>query len=134
MQQSLDAATELDERAELAHRCDAPGHHRALDDRLTDVGGRRPLLFLEQRPARDDEIPALLVLDDPELVDAPFVQRRIGVRDDVDLGEGAEGALAGDTHLVSALHRALDLAFDGKTSAKRLFELPRGGGSEREPA
>ena len=42
VQQALHAATEVDERAELAHRGDAPGHHRAGDDRSPDLGGAWP--------------------------------------------------------------------------------------------
>ena len=78
VQQALHAATQVDERAELAHGGDAPGHHRAGDDRSPDLGGARPLLLLEKRTPRDDEVPAaFLVLDDPEFVDAPFVRRRV---------------------------------------------------------
>ena len=91
--------------------------------------------FLEQRAARDDDVlAALLVFDDAELVDAAFVLRRIGVADDVDLRDRAEGALPRDAHLVSALHRSLDLALDRKPGAEGLLELPRGGGAKRQPA
>ena len=76
VQQALHAAAQVDERAELAHRGDAPGHDRAGDDRSPDLGGARALLLLEKRTPRDDEVPAaFLVLDDPELVDMPFVRR-----------------------------------------------------------
>jgi hypothetical protein len=74
VQQPLHTRTQVDERAEFADGRDAPGHHRALDDRLPNSGGAGPLLFLEQSPTRDDDVPAaLLELDDPELVDAAFV-------------------------------------------------------------
>ena len=72
---------EVDERAEVAHGGDAPGHHGAGHDRLPDLDGAAPLLLLEQRPPRDDEVPAaFLVLDDPERVDVPLVIRRVVFR------------------------------------------------------
>ena len=81
VQQALHAGAQVDEGAELAHRGDAAGHHRAGDDRSPDLGGAGPLLLFEQRPPRDDEVPAaFLVLDDPECVDAPFVLGRVRVR------------------------------------------------------
>ncbi len=45
----------------------------------------------------------------------------------------AEGALAADAHLVSALHGAFDLAFHRETGVERVFELPRGRGPPRQP-
>ena len=65
-------------------------------------------------------------------VDAPFVRRRVRP-ERVDLRERAEGALAGDAHLVSALHRPFDLAFHRKTGLERVFELPLGRGAARQP-
>ena len=133
VQQALHAAAQIDERAELAHRGDAPGHHRAGDDRSPDLGGARPLLLLEKRTPRDDEVlAAFLVLDDPECVDAPFVRRRVGP-ERVDLRDRAEGALARDAHLVAALHRLFDLSFHRKTGVERVFELPLGRGPSHQP-
>ena len=101
---------------------------------LPDLGGAGALLLFEKRPPRDDELPAVFPeLDDPERVDVPFVHRRVGGPDRVDLGHRAEGALAGDAHLVAALDHLFDLAFHRKTRAKRVFELPCGGGPERQP-
>ncbi len=65
---------------------------------------------------------------------------RIGVANDVDLRHRAEGALPGDAHLVAGLHRAVDLAFDGKPRSKRILELAGRGGPtlqlarQRQPA
>ncbi len=74
MEQSLHAGSEVHECAELDHGGDASGHHRADDDRSTEVGGAGALLLLEQRAPRDDDVPAALgVFDDPEFVDAPDV-------------------------------------------------------------
>ena len=39
VQQTLDAAAEIDERAEVGHRHDAAGNHRAGHDRLARFGG-----------------------------------------------------------------------------------------------
>ena len=87
----------------------------------TDCGGPRrpaPVLLLEQRAARHDQIPAAVpVLDDPERVDASDVDCRILGADGVDLRERAERALCADAHLVAALDHALDLAFDGQAGA-----------------
>ena len=60
--------------------------------------------------------------------------RRLGVPDDVDLRDRAEGALAGDADFVSALHRAFDFAFDREAGLERVFELSHGGGTESQPA
>jgi len=90
------------------------------------------LLFLQGAPRHDEVLAALPVLDDPERVDVPFVIRRGCIADDVDLGQRTEGALAGDAHFVSALHRPLDLAFHGEAGAERVFELPIGHGAARE--
>ncbi len=134
MQQALHAAPQVDKGAEFTHGRDATGHDRPGDNRSPDLGGAGPLLFLEQRTARNDEIPAaFLVLDDPERVDVPFVLRRVLGPDDVDLGHRAEGALAGDAHLVSPLHGPLDLAFHRETGMERVFELSRGRGPARQP-
>ena len=100
-----------------------------------DLGGAGALFLFDERPPRDDEVlAAFLELDDPEFVDAAFVLGRVGATPGVDLRERAEGALARDAHFVSALHRALDLAFDGQTGLKRVLELPRRRGSERQRA
>ena len=100
--------------------------HRAGNDRVADLRGVALLLLLEQRPARDDEVPAaFLELDDAEGVDAAEVLRRIGGPNGVDLRERAEAALAGDADFVAALHLALDLAFDGEAGAESVLELPR---------
>ena len=94
----------------------------------------RPLLLFKEGAPRDDEVPAaFLVLDDPERVDVAFVFRRVAASDDVDLGERAERALAGDAHFIPALHRLFHLAFDRKTAVERVFELPQGRGPERQP-
>src|SRR4029453_16348353 len=141
VQQSLNAASQIDERAKLAHRHDAAGDHCAFDNRLPELRRARLLLLFEQHTSRDDDVPALiLVFDDTEPVDVPFVLG-IGVsgtgRTDIDLREGAEGALTRDANLVSALQAAFDLAFPRQTRMKRVLELSRGGGPEcqlaREP-
>ena len=96
VQQPLHAAAEIDERAEVADRGHPAGHHRAGDDGPPDLVRARALLFFEQRAPRHHEVLApVLVFDDPELVDAPFVRRRLGA-DRVDLRERAERALTGD--------------------------------------
>ena len=122
----------IDERAEVAHGGDASGNHRAGDDRAADLVGVRALLLFEQRTPRDDEVlAAFLELDDPELVDAPDVRRGVGTGR-VDLGDGTEAAQAGDADFVSALHLPFDLAFDRKSGAERVLELPRGRGASHE--
>ena len=134
VEQALHATPQVDKGAELAHGGDASSQHRAGDDRSTDLGGAGPLLLLEQRTPRDDEVPAaFLVLDDPELVDTPHVLRRIRGPDDVDLRERAERALPADAHLVSALHVAFDLAFHREPGVERVFELLVGRGPARQP-
>ncbi len=140
MEQALHAGPEVHEGPELAHGGDAPGQHRADDDRSPDLGGVHALLLLEERAPRDDEIPAaFLVLDDAECVDVAFVLGGSGVPD-VDLRHRAEGALMRDSHLVSALDRAFDLAFHRKARVERVFELPIGRGPagqlprERDPS
>src|SRR4029453_16180658 len=132
VQQALHTATEVDERAELTHRRDASGQDRAGDDRLPDVGSTCALLLLEKSTPRDDEIPAaVLVLDDTELVDAPFVRRRVRP-DGVDLRDRAEGAAPCDAHLIPTLHRSFDLAFHWETGVKCVFELPLRRGPSRQ--
>ena len=134
VEQALYAAAQIDERAEVAHGDDAPGHHRAGDDRLPRLGGARLLRFLEERAPRDDQVlAAFRVLGDPEFVDAPYVRRRVHP-DDVDLRERAERALAGDAHLVAALHLPLDLSFHRKTGAECAFELAIGRGPSHQLA
>ena len=56
----------------------------------------------------------------------------IGGPRDVDLREGAEGALAGEPHFVSALDRALDLALDWQPRAVRVGQLLIGDVAARQ--
>ncbi len=78
MQQTLNTATQIDERAELAHRYHAARHDRAGGNRLPDLVGCRALLLLEKgTPGDDDVLAPFRVLDDAELVDPPLVHRRI---------------------------------------------------------
>ena len=129
MEQALDAAAKVHEGAEVQHRCDPSGEHRAGHDRLAHVRGAGALLLLEVlAPGDDDVFPAVLVLDDAERVDPPFVHRRVRGADDVDLRERTERALAGDAHLVAALHGLLHLAFHGEPGLERVLELPLRGG------
>ena len=105
----------------------APG-----DNRLPHLVGARALRLLEENTPRHDEVPAaFLVFDDPELVDTPFVHRRIRSQR-VDLRERAERALAGDAHFVSAFDGLFNLALYGKARLERVFELPLRGGSPRQ--
>src|SRR3954447_556476 len=135
MEQSLNAATEIDERAEVAHRCDTAGEHRSGDNGAADFVGLRALLGFEERAPRNDEIPAVLsVLGDPERINLALVRRWIGAARDVDLREGAERALARDAHFVAPLYCFLDFAFNRQTGTKRLFELPGSRGSSRQLA
>ena len=71
---------------------------------------------------------AVLVLDDAERVGLALMHRGIGGADDVDLRERTERALAGDAHLVAALHRPLDLAFHGEAGLEGVLELALRGG------
>ncbi len=135
VEQALDAGAQVDERPEVEHRGDAPGDDRAGHDRLADLGRPHLLFLLLQRAPRHDEVPAtLLVLDDAEGIDVPLVVRRGGIPHDVDLGGGAEGALSGDAHLVTALHRPLDPSLDREPRMKGVFELPRARRAARELA
>jgi hypothetical protein len=88
----------------------------------------RTLLFLELLAARDhDVLAAVLVLDDLEGVGLALVHGRVGRAGDIDLGQRTERALASDAHLVAALHRLVDLAFDGQPGLERVFDLALGG-------
>src|SRR5262245_16234305 len=108
MQQPLDAGTEIDERAEVAHGSDATGQHRSGNNGSPHFVRARALLLLQQRTPRDDDAPPrILVFDDPELVDASFVNRRVRSTR-IDLRERAERALAADAHLEPALHDPFD--------------------------
>ena len=113
----------------VGHRYDPSGEHGAWHDRLAHVRGAGALLLLEVlAPGDDDVLPAVLVLDDAERVDLPFVHRRVRGADDVDLRERTERALARDAHLVAALHDLLHLAFHGEPGLERVLELPLRGG------
>src|SRR5262249_37026061 len=50
VEQALDPSAQLDERAVVEHRCDAPGKYRARDDRFADRGRARTLFFFELLP------------------------------------------------------------------------------------
>ena len=132
MQQALHAAAEVDERAEVAHRCDPACQHRAGDDGPPDLVGGRPLLFLEQGPPRHHEVSAAFFeFDDPELVDTAYMRRRLGP-DDVDLGERAEPALTGDRDLEAALHLAFDFSLHRQAAVERVLELRERRGAARQ--
>jgi hypothetical protein len=121
VQQSLDAAAKIDERAEVAHRRHAARQHGTSDNGLPDLVGDGALFLLEHRPPRDDDVPsAFLVIGDAERVDAADVLGRICVSNGIDLRERAEGALAANTDLVTAFHVPLDLAFHRQACAVRL--------------
>src|SRR5271157_1840076 len=124
VEQPLNTCAEIDERAELADGGDTAGHDGAGDDLVTDLGGVRPLLVLEERATGDDDVrAAFLVLDDPELVDMPCVRRRISAAE-IDLGNRTEGATPADAHLVAAFYLPLDLAFHRQAALKGVFQLP----------
>ncbi len=97
-------------------------------------GGVRPLLVLEERaPGDDDVLAAFLVLDDAELVDMPFVRRRVRAAE-VDLGNRAERATPADAHLVAALDLPFDLPFHRQAALKGVFELLIARGRSRQPS
>ena len=134
MEQPLDTCAEIDERAELADGGDTAGHDGAGDDLVADLGGVRPLLVLEERATGDDDVrAAFLVLDDAELVDMPFVRRRVRAAE-VDLGNRAERATPADAHLVAALDLPFDLPFHRQAALKGDFELLIARGRSRQPA
>ena len=56
VEQALDPRAEIDERAEFAHRGDAPVEHGAGHDRRPDLGSAQPLLLFEQGPPRHDQV------------------------------------------------------------------------------
>ena len=124
VKKALDAATQVDEGAEVEHRRHPARQHRARHDRLAD-GRRARLLFLfELFPPRDDDgLAAVLVLDDPERVGLAYVHRGVGGADDVDLRERTEGTLARDAHLVASLVGALDLAFHREPGLECVLQL-----------
>ena len=141
MQQTLHAATDVDEGAELADRDHTSPQDRARDNRTPGLRRVCALLFLEQGASRHDEILAVvLVLDDPKGVHAADMHRRIRRPNNVDLRHRTEATLSGDAHLVSALHFALDLAFDRKARTVRIGQLSVGRRTahqlprERQPA
>ena len=128
MQQALDAATQIHERAEFGHRDDAPREHRAGYDGFANLGRNGALLFFELLAPRDHDVLApFLVLDNAEGVDLPLIYCRIGGAGDVDLRHRAEGALPGDAHLVAALDRSLDLTLYGEVVLECLFDFALGG-------
>src|SRR5439155_19361810 len=107
----LDTCAKIDERAELADGGDTAGHDCTGDDLVADLARIRPLLVLEERATADDDVrAAFLVLNDAELVDMPFVRRRVCAAD-VDLGNRTERATPADAHLVAALYLPFDLPF-----------------------
>ena len=129
VEQTLDAAAQIDECPELEHRRHPSGEHGARNDRLAQIRGRRALLLFEVlAPGDHDILPAVLVLDDAERVDLADVDRGVRGADDVDLRERTERALAGDAHLVTALVDVLHLAFHRKPGLERVLELALRGG------
>ncbi len=134
MEEPLDTCAKIDERAELADGGDTAGHDGAGDDLVADLGGVRPLLVLEERATGDDDVrAAFLVLDDAELVDMPFVRRRVCAAE-VDLGNRTERATPADAHLVAALYLPFDLPFHRQAALKGGFELLIARGRSRQPA
>ena len=124
VKKALNAATQVDEGAEVEHRDHAARQHRARHDRLADGRRIRLLFLLEQLPPRDDDgLAAVLVLDDAERVGLADVHRGVDGAGDVDLRERTEGTLARDAHLVASLDGALDLAFHGEPGLERVLQL-----------
>ena len=104
VEQSLDAAAEVDERAEVEHRGHAASEDRVGHDRFPDRLGVGLLLAFEQfSPRQDDVLAAVLVFDDLEGEHLADVNGWIGGAGDVDLRQRAERAFARDAHFVAAL-------------------------------
>ena len=134
MEQPLDTRAKIDERAELTDGGDTAGHDCAGDDLVAELGGVRPLLVLEERAPGDDDVrAAFLVLDDAELVDMPFVRRRVCAAE-VDLGNRTERAAPADAHLVAALYLPFNLSFHRQAALKGGFELLIARGRSRQPS
>src|SRR4030095_1922923 len=74
-------------------------------------------------------IPAVVpVLDDAKGIGVSDVHGGIGDARNIDLRERTEGTLAGDAHLVAALHLLHDFPFDREPGVERVLELALRGG------
>ena len=123
VEQALDTCAEIDERSEVADGSDMAGQDGVGNDLVADLRGVCPLLLLEEcAPGDDDIFAAFLALDDAELVDMPFVRRRVRAAE-VDLGNRAERATPADAHLVAALDRPFHLSFHWQATLKGNLEL-----------
>ena len=106
---------EVHEGAEVGQGGHGPRKHRARDELLARLLGCPRSLLLEQRPAAEDDVPAVLVVArDAELEDP--AHQRLGVVDAVPihLGEGAERAQPRHRHLVAALDDEATLPSTGR--------------------
>ena len=122
VQQAVDAA-EVDEGAILGEVL----HHAFHDGVLVQLGERDLLLLLtlllEQHPARQDDVPALLVeLDDLELELLPDHLLQVAHGAQIDLGAGEEG-LDADVDGEAALDATDDGAFDDLVALARGRDL-----------
>src|SRR5215470_6514142 len=120
-------AAQVDERAEVGERGDRPGEHGPRHDLLARFLGRLGGALLEQAPAGEDQIAAVLAEGrDAKLEDAPdVVVRRLDAAQ-VHLRERAEPAQAADRDLVAALDHGRHLALDRNTGLSRHRQrLPR---------
>ena len=126
---------QIDERAVLAHRRDAPGQHASRHDGASERLRLLALLVLEKRAPGDDHVlAALLELEDAERVDPSFVLAGSALRAVSICEIGQKAALPGDAHLVPALDRPLHLSFDRKAGVERVLELAPRRGAARQSA
>src|SRR5882672_4638914 len=122
-------AAQVDERAEVRQRGDGPRQHRARKDLLPRLFSRLGGSFLQQAPARNDQVAAVLAEGrDAELEHAADVL--LGGLDaaQVHLRERAESTQAPDRDLVAALDHGRHLALDRNAGLRRHGQrLPRLG-------
>ena len=131
MQHALDAA-EVDERAVVLERRDAPLDDRTDGERAAQFGRARRLLRFEQRAPRHDDVgaaPRLLVARDAPLqLLSDEGAGVLGVAQ-IELRDRAERAHAADHHVDAAFVDGTYCTFDRKSVRERRFELARAVGA-----
>ena len=123
MEQTLDSSAEVDEGAVVDDRHDTSRKDGVGNDEPPNLLRPFLLLFLQERAPRDDQILAVpFVLDDSKAVDLSFMDRGVLGKTCVDLGNGTEGTLPGDSNLVPSFDRLLDTPLDRKSRLEGLVQ------------
>src|SRR5262249_22004866 len=130
--ETLDA-TQIDEGAEVGERGDRPRQNSARDDLPARLLGVPGSALLEELTARQHDIPAICAVPgDPELEHAADVGLGRFRAPHVHLRKRAEGAKAGNRHLVAALDDGGDLALHGNPARRRRGQRLPGLGATLE--